>query len=49
MCTFFDVFAGTGVVTKAALKTFDYVFTNDFLHSNNIIYKAFLATANLME
>lgn len=41
--TFFDVFAGTGVVTKAALKTFDYVFTNDFLHSNNIIYKAFFS------
>lgn len=39
--TFFDVFAGTGVVTKAALSNFDYVFTNDFLHSNNIIYKAF--------
>ena len=39
--TFFDVFAGTGVVTKAALNSFDYVFTNDFLHSNNIIYKAF--------
>ena len=39
--TFFDVFAGTGVVTKAALSSFDYVFTNDFLHSNNIIYKAF--------
>lgn len=39
--SFFDVFAGTGVVTKAALANFDYVFTNDFLHSNNIIYKAF--------
>lgn len=39
--SFFDVFAGTGVVTKAALKTFDHVFTNDFLHSNNLIYKAF--------
>lgn len=39
--SFFDVFAGTGVVTKAALNSFDYVFTNDFLHSNNIIYKAF--------
>lgn len=41
--TFFDVFAGTGVVTKAALANFDYVFTNDFLHSNNIIYKAFFS------
>lgn len=41
--SFFDVFAGTGVVTKAALANFDYVFTNDFLHSNNIIYKAFFS------
>lgn len=39
--SFFDVFAGTGVVTKAALSKFDRVFTNDFLHSNNIIYRAF--------
>lgn len=42
--TFFDVFAGTGVVTKAALAEFDYVYTNDFLHSNNIIYKAFFGS-----
>lgn len=41
--SFFDVFAGTGVVTKAALSSFDYVYTNDFLHSNNIIYKAFFS------
>lgn len=39
--TFFDVFAGTGVVTKAALHSFEHVITNDFLHSNHIIYKAF--------
>lgn len=47
--TFFDVFAGTGVVTKAALKSFDYVFTNDFLHSNNIIYKAFFGDGDYDE
>ncbi len=47
--TFFDVFAGTGVVTKAALNSFDYVFTNDFLHSNNIIYKAFFGDGDFDE
>ena len=47
--TFFDVFAGTGVVTKAALRSFDFVFTNDFLHSNNIIYRAFFAEGEFDE
>ncbi len=47
--TFFDVFAGTGVVTKAALNSFDYVFTNDFLHSNNLIYKAFFGDGDFDE
>lgn len=47
--TFFDVFAGTGVVSKAALANFDYVFTNDFLHSNNIIYKAFFSDGDYDE
>lgn len=47
--TFFDVFAGTGVVTKAALKTFDFVFTNDFLHSNNVIYNAFFGDGDFDE
>ncbi|MDE6652515.1 MAG: DNA adenine methylase, partial [Paramuribaculum sp.] len=47
--TFFDVFAGTGVVTKAALSSFDYVFTNDFLHSNNLIYKAFFGGGDFDE
>lgn len=47
--TFFDVFAGTGVVTKAALSNFNYVFTNDFLHSNNIIYKAFFGDGDFDE
>lgn len=47
--TFFDVFAGTGVVTKAALNSFDYVFTNDFLHSNNLIYKAFFGNGDFDE
>lgn len=47
--TFFDVFAGTGVVTKAALANFDHVFTNDFLYSNNIIYRAFFSDGDYDE
>lgn len=47
--TFFDVFAGTGVVTKAALNSYDYVYTNDFLHSNNIIYNAFFGEGDYDE
>lgn len=47
--SFFDVFAGTGVVTKAALKEFSHVFTNDFLHSNNLIYKAFFGDGEYSE
>lgn len=39
--TFADVFAGTASVTKASLKYFDKIITNDFLHANNVIYKAF--------
>lgn len=38
---FFDVFAGTGVVTKEMMNNFDEFIINDFLYSNNIIYKAF--------
>ena len=37
------------MVTKAALNSFDYVFTNDFLHSNNIIYKAFFGDGDFNE
>ncbi|APZ50302.1 adenine methyltransferase [Jeotgalibaca sp. PTS2502] len=39
--SFFDVFSGTGVVTKEVMNRYDSLFINDFLHSNNIIYKAF--------
>ena len=53
--TFCDVFAGTGVVSNRAINdthitdgvnsenTFKEVFMNDFLYSNEIIYKAFFA------
>lgn len=45
--SFFDVFAGTGVVTKRMLEKFDSFIINDFLFSNNIIYKAFLGTEKI--
>jgi len=39
--SFFDIFAGTGSVAKAASKHFDEIIINDILHSNHVIYKAF--------
>lgn len=38
---FADIFTGTGVVAAAATKIFDEIIINDFLYSNNVIYKAF--------
>lgn len=39
--TFFDVFAGTGIISKEMLGEYKNIIINDFLYSNNIIYKAF--------
>lgn len=39
--TLFDVFGGTGVVTAELLDVFNSVTINDFLFSNEVIYKAF--------
>lgn len=39
--TFCDIFAGTGTVSHSAINAFDKVIVNDFLFSNNVIYKAF--------
>ena len=39
--SFFDVFAGTGSVTDYVFDKYDRFIVNDFLYSNNIIYKAF--------
>ena len=39
--TFCDIFAGTGVISNIALKKYSKVIINDFLYSNNVIYKAF--------
>ena len=42
--SFFDVFAGTGVVSDYLLNDFDEFYINDFLFSNEIIYIAFLGS-----
>ena len=39
--SFFDVFAGIGVVSEHMSKHYNKVIINDFLFSNEIIYKAF--------
>lgn len=39
--SFCDIFAGTGVVTEAMFDTYNDFIVNDFLFSNEIIYKAF--------
>lgn len=41
--SFFDVFAGTASVSKAAIPYANKIVMNDFLSSNNIIYQAFFA------
>lgn len=39
--SFFDVFGGTGVVTASVLDIYKSFVINDFLFSNEVIYKAF--------
>jgi len=41
--TFADIFAGTGIVGAVATEHFEKVVLNDFLFSNNAIYKAFFS------
>lgn len=38
---FADMFAGTGIISYIASKSFQEVIVNDFLYSNNVIYKGF--------
>lgn len=42
--SFCDIFAGSGSVSKKAIPFFDKVILNDFLFSNNIIYKGFFGS-----
>ena len=39
--SFCDIFAGTGSVSNKAIHLYNNVIMNDFLYSNNIMYKAF--------
>ena len=36
--SFFDVFSGTGSVSKEALNYYDEIIINDFLFSNNVMF-----------
>ena len=47
--SFCDIFAGTGSVANRAFSLYDCVVVNDFLFSNNIIYKAFFLDAPWQE
>lgn len=47
--SFFDVFAGTGVVSAYMSKHYKKVIVNDFLYSNEIIYKAFFGSGEFNE
>lgn len=39
--SFCDIFAGTAIVSEAALQKYNHVIVNDFLYSNQVIYKGF--------
>lgn len=39
--TFLDVFAGTGVVSDRMRRHYPHMIVNDFLYSNEVIYRAF--------
>lgn len=47
--SFCDIFAGTGVVAHRALHNYERVVVNDFLYSNNIMYRAFFAPTEWSE
>lgn len=47
--SFFDIFAGTGVVTASVIEDFNEFYLNDFLYSNEVIYKAFFLKQNYSE
>lgn len=47
--SFCDIFAGTGVVAHRALQKYERVVVNDFLHSNNMMYRAFFASTEWSE
>lgn len=44
--SFFDVFAGTGIVSKGEMPRFKRIILNDFLFSNYTIFKSFFGSEN---
>jgi adenine-specific DNA-methyltransferase len=44
--TFADIFAGTGIISYLASKSFQELIVNDFLYSNNLIYNGFFGEGN---
>lgn len=44
--SFFDVFGGTGVVTNSMIDSYSNYIINDFLYSNEAIYKGFFEKSN---
>ena len=49
VCSFCDIFAGTGVVAHRALQQYRRVVVNDFLYSNKVMYQAFFGTGEWSE
>ena len=45
--SFCDIFAGTAIISDIAIKRYNKVIINDFLYSNNIIYKAFYGVGSV--
>lgn len=45
--SFCDIFAGTAIISELALRKYEKVIINDFLYSNNIIYKAFFENGDV--
>lgn len=44
--SFCDLFAGTAIMSQNMINSFDEIYINDFLYSNEVIYKAFFEQSN---
>ena len=44
--SFCDIFAGTAIISKQMIEQVDEIYINDFLYSNEVIYKAFFEQKN---
>ena len=45
--SFCDIFAGTAIISDLAIQKYNNVIINDFLFSNNVIYKAFYSLGDV--